>query len=145
MTEDKQKQDIESILLKKKERLILVLEISRKQIQFLKDDDIDYLLETIEARQKLIDEIVELDEHIEANGLKNSADFDAPGAQALLGEMKSILQEIAQEDRINIGAAEDKVEQFKHQIRGVKNNKSRIVSYQSAPANGDGIYIDKKK
>ena len=145
MTEEKGKQEIEGILLKKKERLGLILEIARKQAGYLKSDDIESLVEAIEERQKFIDEIVELDKYVDDNGLLGGGSDQAPGIQALLADMKSILREIASEDKINIEAAEDKVEEYKKQIRGVKNNKNRIVSYQSAPADHDGIYIDKKK
>lgn len=145
MSEEKEKYNIEGILAEKKDRLLQILEIARKQTGYLKDDDVETLVEAIEHRQKLIDEIGELDKYIDENGLKNSAAYGAPGAQAILADIKSILQDIASEDKINIKAAEDKVEHFKGQIRGVKQNKNRITSYQNAPVSQDGIYIDKKK
>lgn len=145
MVNFEEKYSIKDILQSKKEHLLLILKIAQKQKQFLEADDVDILMEAIEARQKLIFEIAGLDKYIHDKNLKRDDSYQTPQAQKLHSDIKSILKDIASEDEENIKAAEEKVVEFKHQIRDIKKNKNRIVSYQNLPDIGDGVYIDKKK
>jgi len=145
MANFEEKYSVKDILQSKKEHLLLILKIAQKQKQFLEADDVDILMEAIEARQKLIFEIAGLDKYIHDKNLKRDDSYQTPQAQKLHSDIKSILKDIASEDEENIKAAEEKVAEFKHQIRDIKKNKNRIVSYQNLPNIGDGVYIDKKK
>ena len=132
----------EEILKKKKKLLEMIFQIAMKQQEYLDGDDVETLIKAIEERQKIISEIESLDSYAKQIDKK---DAQSESVKALAGETKKILQEIAEADKKNIKAAEEKVEDYRGQIRSLKNNKKRIVSYQNIQDNVDGIYFDKKK
>ncbi len=128
------------ILKRKKELLLAILDISQKQVQYLKDDEIETLLKELQVRQGLIDEITALEKE-----LSQDPSYQADGSKKLINEIKNILKEIAALDKENCKVAEERVEQYKKQIRELKKDKSRIDFYKNLNGSSDGIYIDKKK
>jgi arsenate reductase-like glutaredoxin family protein len=145
MSNASQKEKLFGALKRKMELLSKVLGITKAQKNYIADDDMEKLLSELDLRQKLIDEILMLDNSIDRAYLKSLIEQGDTQARELNDSVKRTLQEISAEDKKNISSAENKVTEYKEQIRIIKSEKNRMNSYSNSNANSDGIFIDKKK
>ena len=133
------------ILVEKKELLTSILKIAKKQELLLNSDDIQALLEVIQVRQNLISEISILDSILTKNKSQFEPQYETSIVKEIIAEIHVVLQEIAGEDADNCLEAEKKVIIYREHIRNLKQNKSRLASYQNQNTNNDGVYFDAKK
>lgn len=133
------------ILGKKGRLLSSVLQITRAQKLYIADEDAEKLLSELNTRQKLIDEILNLDKMIDRVYFNQMIGEGDPQASKLDNDIKSLLKNIAQEDKRNIRDAEEKVSEYKSQIKNLKSEKERLNKYTNGSAYSDGIFFDKKK
>ncbi len=133
-------------ILQKKTRLLSsVLQITRAQKLYIEDEDAEKLLSELDTRQKLIDEILNLDKTIDRVYLNQLIGEGDPQAVKLDNEIRLLLKNIAEEDKRNIREAEEKVTEYKNEIKNLKSEKERLNKYTNGSAYSDGIFIDKKK
>ncbi len=145
MSVSNKKMQLVEMLEKKTGLLSAVLKITKSQKNYIADEDADKLLSELDERQKLIDEILRVDSLIDRTYMNQLVEEGDTRVSSLFNEIKTLLKYISEEDKSNIKEAEEKVSEYKNQIKKLKNDKARLNTYTSSAPYSDGIFIDKKK
>ena len=119
-------ENICSLAADKMSRYKDMLDISYMQHVFICDDNATRLLSNIELRQKVMEEIDEIDRQI-----ADSDDRENPEYLGMEQEIVGIQKEIARQDRLNEIAARNKILEYSNTIK--KNSNARkSFAYVSA-------------
>ena len=118
-----------------------VLEVTSRQQEFLDAEEYTTrLMDNLEERQNLIDEINAVDKKLEEY-LPYPHDARL---LALADEQRSLIVEIAKQDESNERAARAHIEALKEKLRKLQEGKRGIEGYDPAPFEQGANYIDKK-
>ena len=125
----------------KRDLLRSVLEVTSRQQGFLDAEEYTTkLMDNLEERQRLIDEINAVDEKLRAH-------VPYPHDQALLAladEQRALLMDIMKQDDANEKAAKEHMQELKDKLRKLQEGKRGIEAYDPIPSEQAATYIDKR-
>ena len=124
-------------LLKKKELLTKVYEMT-KAVKFTGgEDDADAYTNLMERRELLFNEIKILDDEI--SGIDQSTD-----AYGIMDDIKKTAEGIVALDRENEAAASKIIDGLKKSLKGINEGKHASIKYTDFIPTSDGMYFDQK-
>ena len=115
-------EDICNLAVDKINRYKDMLDITYMQHVFICDDNTLRLLSNIELRQKVMQEIEEIDRQI-----ARSEDLDNPEYLKMEQEILGIQKEIAKQDKLNEAAARNKILEYSNAIKKNSNTRKSIA------------------
>ena len=130
-------EQLKRILEAHKELLLRVLIITREQPLLIEGDDIVALMNCIEARQKVIDQIDEI------RLPETAAEQARVHFPKLVSEISQLLTAIRQQDDENGAAATNKLAELRKQLQALHANK-QATAYEGMPLSQGATYLDKK-
>ena len=129
-------EDVREMVADKKNKYKDMLDIAYMQHVLICEDNTLRLLDNIEMRQRVIEEIKEIDRKIEmCDALEN------PECIRTEQEILGIRKEIAKQDRINEVAARNKILEYSNAIKK-GNDIKRSYAYIDSATYSSGIFID---
>lgn len=145
--------EIKATRIKKIDLLRRMLKATLQQNEALENDDTDKLTEALEKRQRLAAMIDELDaSYADLTGLytvktgQKLTEEAWPGMGACLAEIKEILLKIKVLDQKNMVLCEQKLEQYKNELKDARQSGHRVSSYVTPFLKAEeGTYFDSKK
>lgn len=148
------------LLVRKKELLGEMLELTVEQTSAIESQSLDRLQELVDEKQKRIEEIDRLDEEFAAcldklkaaAGIKDLGELDAsrfPGARELkqaTAEVLSLVEKISSIEKDNSAKCKELLEEIGAQIRRMNQAKKLNNAYNRPDAGGaPSFFLDKKK
>lgn len=167
--------DILSFTTQKYEKLLSIMELSKKQEEAIKNEDPELLDSFIISRQKLIEEIERLDDRFEKeyqalsckynlpgrfnpaeqsymSGIVNNSNINAPVEIKAITELKekipliiALVNDISVIDRQNIKEALKLKDKLSGKIRQLNAGKNAVSAYKPQQPYTPSYFIDNKK
>ena len=132
--------------MKKRDLLARMLELTKQEKQHLSTDDLDALLETTKQWSAVAAEIDALEQAFQAILQKTAEEDRQFPFDEINDEMTQLLNQINQLQKESYELANEKIDQYKTDLKTVKRSNMRVTSYSNPyTANTDGIYFDTKK
>jgi hypothetical protein len=163
-TPEKYMERLVEILQKKKDILLNILDLTRKQTEEITEDGLDALNKLIDGKQKKIDEIDKLDEEfgvyfqrlkstlgisrldqLEASKLDAAAAEKAKSLKSLTAEILDVIKSINKLEEINSRKSQELLGEFSKQIRSINQGKKANNAYKPTPYSAPSYFVDKKK
>lgn len=163
-TPEKYMERLVEILQKKKDILLDILDLTRKQTEAITEDGLDALNKLIDGKQKKIDEIDKLDEEfgvyfqrlkstmgisrldqLDASKLNAAVAEKAKSLKSLTAEILDVIKSISELEEINSGKSQELLGEFSKQIRSINQGKKANNAYKPAPYSAPSYFVDKKK
>jgi hypothetical protein len=130
-------EQLQKVLEKHKELLCRILILTRQQPLLIESDNIVELMDCIEARQELIDQLNEIQlpqDEIEAARERFPKEVD---------EINQLLTVIRKQDDENGDAATQKLEELRKSLQSINSGK-KTLAYEGMPMSPDSTMLSRK-
>ena len=132
--------------------LKMLLGETQKVRDCITQDDMEGLMDSLNERERLMQEIDKLDaakeQLMKLLGVKAGTGLNTRALASLKGyqdEIRELLEKIEKLDKDNREGAQQKKEAYQKQVQLSRQMKKGIQTYTSPYSSEDGIYIDAKK
>ncbi len=129
-----------SILEKKNEWLTKMRDVTKTFTALLDKDDVDAFADGLRQREeiiKTIDALTKIEKQIKG--------IDTEQAELLKQQSREMMREILTLDEQNTALAQEKIGQYKEQIRSLNQQKKGIGQYARIYKKNEAYYFDQKK
>ncbi len=118
-----------------------ILKLTKMQPKFIAQEDMDDLLTSISVRQKMIDQLQEIQNTLpDVNILRTEPDFSTLNAKS-----DALVTDIAVQDKLNEQKAEERAEELKTQLKRNRDGQKAFKGYESFGTEVGATYFDKQK
>ncbi|MCL2496179.1 MAG: flagellar protein FlgN [Clostridiales bacterium] len=134
--------NLKQLLNEQKQLLARFLQLTLAQAQFIASDDTDALMQNLELRAQVMDQVNALRPELVALLAEQADDTSIRGLREQTGQ---ILQEITEKDEENRAAARERLEFFQAEIRRVGKTRKGVGAYIKGTEIFSSEFIDECK
>ena len=128
------------VLEQKKEWLSKMRDMTEQLAALLGDDDVDAFSDGLEQREDIISKIDAF-----TRMERQMPDVEDEQVELLKQQTRDIIREIMKMDEQNAALAQEKIEQYRVQIKNMNQQKIGIGQYARAYQANEAFYFDEKK
>ncbi len=134
------RENLLGLLEQKKELLTKMRDITKEFAELLEADDVDAFVDGLQQREDIIKKIDAFTK-IE----RQMSEIEDEQVKLLKQQSRDIIQEILKIDEQNTALAQNKIDQYRVQIRSLNQQKKGIGQYQKANKMNEAFYFDEQK